>query len=347
MPVTASTPDELAAVLQEALQHANRGDGTLLAQINALRDAQEAIGIHLGTIDATLTDLERRLDALEQPAEPPGQRFPGDPGPGLIRWGSSFEGSDADAAAWQGGALAGQPYRYYEAGGDSATSVVTRAGAVADMGMIPFPSLKLPGSWASVAAGDHDEWLADIAAGLAMASKPVWLTLHHEPLGDGDPADYRAMYAHAVPLMREHAGGNVAFGPVFNGFAYETRTQEQLAFHVDWPLVDFFGFDLYNAWPAGSWREFRDRASFVLPHIPEGMPWIVGEFGCREDPSDPARGALWLHDAHTFAVDNGAAAMCYFNSGRNSPDGPWILSGERLAAWLDLLSDEHTAPPLT
>lgn len=67
-------------------------------------------------------------------------------------------------------------------------------------GRIPVVSTKLSGSWASAATGSNNTRLDGAVNGLVaipgVKSLPItpYLSFHHEPEGDGTPADYNAMW---------------------------------------------------------------------------------------------------------------------------------------------------------
>ncbi len=69
---------------------------------------------------------------------------------------------------------------------------------------------------------------------------------------------------------------------------------------------------------------------------------MVGEYGVRDDPANPGMAAQWMKDAYNFAVANNFQGLSYFNSGANSPDGTWVLTGDRLAAFDANLSNSKT-----
>lgn len=279
---------------------------------------------------------------------PPSGRFFGDPGPGKMYWGSSVEGPTSATTAFEDASMGGlglQPERVYEDSA-SASSILSDISEAHGAGRVPWLDLKFSSSWANVATGADDARLKALAQGCAGKTKPTVLSFHHEPYGDGQSAiSFRAMYAHVTPYMKQFDGGKIVYTVCFNGEPFQSDYAGNAAYVPDPSTYDVFTFDLYNAWSPSNgknWREFSDRASYVMPAIPPGKPWGVGEFGVREDPSNPQRAATWLQNMYDWCVGNGAVMVSYFNSGQNSPDGAWTLDGARLTKWKTLLNDPRT-----
>jgi hypothetical protein len=296
--------------------------------------------------DAQILDLQAALDACRVALT---ARFPGDPGIGLMWWGASVEGGiGPQLAAFE--AATGkptQPFRTYMTKDETASQILNKISQHIGAGRFAWASLKFPMSWAQVAAGGGDTRLVTIADGLAQLPVHTWITLHHEPNKDpGTPAEYRAMWEHIVPLMRQHDGGNVAYMLVIGGENFESDPTLAASYIPDPSVFDGFGFDLYNAFSMTNgkqWRQFGERADFILPFVPESKPVVVAEFGCREDTRDPDRATTWLTNMYEYCQAHGFAAVSYFNSGANSPDGTWALDGARLNRYIQLLNDPRTA----
>jgi hypothetical protein len=280
--------------------------------------------------------------------------FPGDPGPGQMLYGASMDGGDPDAfEAQQLGGRALQPFRCFFQSTDTATAVINTTAAHQADGRLPWISLKLPGSgstrWGNFAAGQSDTWFRAILNGLNGLSRPTWLTLHHEPAtGDnsGSTTDYRNMYAHAMPLVQSLAGSKVALAPIFVGEEFESSLSHAVQYIPAASDMSFFGFDIYNAWSptnGKNYRQFSDRASFILPNVPAGKKWAVGEWGVRDDPTNMQRGPAYMQSMYDFCLADGrCAGVSYFNSSQNSPDGPWTLTGVRLSKFASLQNPNVT-----
>jgi hypothetical protein len=213
-------------------------------------------------------------------------------------------------------------------------------------GRIPLISTKVPGSWASVAAGDQDAWLMDRIRALATIKGPIWLALHHEPSGDGSASDWVAMQQHAHKLIKANST-NIALVGILNGWDFKKKNGDPAAYNM--PVgtgVDVMGFDSYNGWSPSNgkaWQPVSDVFSPATTIASWGYPTLVGEYGVRTDPDNPGRAAQWLRDAYAYAAAHNFVGLSYFNSAKNSPDGSWALDSERLPAFRDSLRGAFTA----
>lgn len=270
--------------------------------------------------------------------------IPAMPPPGRMYYGSSIEGADSNLTAFEDAHMGGagmQFYRKYFQTGSSAASIVNSVSSNVGQGRQVLASFKFPVSWQQVAAGADDARMTAVAQGFNSLSLPTWVIFHHEPNGDTNstnqrPEDFRAMYAHLTALFRQHAPGMVAVVLCLNGQPLEANPGVATQLIPDDGDYDLFGFDRYNAWwppDGGTWRWPEDTLGELMPYVPAGKRWVIGEFGCREDPTNLAKAPDWLRRHYDFCLANGAAAVCYFNSGANSPEGPWVLDGARLTEW--------------
>lgn len=271
--------------------------------------------------------------------------FPGDPCGGTMYYGASVEGGDPrtlETELSQGLTL----FRSYMNSSTSASKFASRASTDVAAGRVPLISTKVPGSWGDVANGTYDTWLLDRIKALAAVDGPVWLTLHHEPRGDGDPADWVRMQQHARMLIDAHST-NIALVGILNGwdFLEKNGTPERWRMPVG-TGVHVMGFDSYNPWSPTNGVDWKAADKAFSPGVTIqgwGYPTLVGEHGVRTDPDNPGRSAQWLKDAYDYALSHGFVGMSYFDSGANSPDGTWDLTGERLEQFGRNLSRGETA----
>ena len=270
--------------------------------------------------------------ALVRSAPPCVERFAGDPCAGSLYYGASVEGGDPrplESEVGTGLTL----FRSYMQASTPASKFVSRASADVAAGRIPLISTKVPGSWADVANGKQDPWLLDRIKALAAVQGPVWLVLHHEPRGDGDPADWVRMQQHARTLIDQHAD-NIALVGVLNGWDFLQKNGNPGAYnHPVGTGVHIMGFDSYNPWSptnGKAWRSVDQTFSPATTIDAWGYPTLVAEHGVRDDPQQPSRAADWLREAVQYAVDHDFVGLSYFDSGANSPDGTWELDGARL-----------------
>lgn len=273
-------------------------------------------------------------------------QFPGDPRcSGDMYYGASVEGGDPTTLESQTGHRLSL-YRSYMHADTPVSRFVSRASADVAAGRLPLISTKVPGSWASVANGDQDAWLLERVRALATVRGPVWLALHHEPSGDGNPADWVRMQQHARRVIDANST-NIALVGILNGWDFKQRNgNPEVWNHPVGTGVDVMGFDSYNGWSPTNgkqWQEAADVLSPALTIATWGYPTLVGEHGCRTDPTRPGRAAQWMRDAYAFAVSHGFVGMSYFDSGLNSPDGTWELDAERLPVFRASLVADTTA----
>lgn len=230
---------------------------------------------------------------------------------------------------------------YFQAGQEDLLAARCRADVRA--GRAPLVSIKPRGSWAETAR--DDAWLDRLVEPLSDVTGPVFLVIHHEPEDDaarfGSPADYVAMQRAAL-ARAARAGSNVTVVPVLSSWSFDERASRSPA---EWNVEDapVYGFDLYNPWsPTNSkdWVSFSDQLA-VSAREAGGRPLVVGEYGCRSDPSQPGRAAEWMVSAFNSALEADIVAMAYFNSDRNTRDETWELDHETLPVFAHLLRDHH------
>lgn len=272
-------------------------------------------------------------------------RFAGDPGTGRLYYGAS---TDKDLGAWERsmGSTLSMHRTYHQAGGVAGLVAAVKADLAA--GRLPHASTKCPGSWQDVAAGTHDEWLRSLRRQLAAVDQPVLLTFHHEPENDSGgagraAADYVAMQTHIIALFAKRAP-KVTIVPVLQGWSFDPSNAKRDPAPWNVPTASVVGFDLYNPFSSSTarWVTLETRLKQVSSFAGD-RPIAIGEYGCREDPFDPDRGAQWMRDAFASARDYNVVSMSYFNSSRNAPDGTWHLDGGRAVVFERRLESPNVA----
>lgn len=284
------------------------------------------------------------------PRPNPGQcneTFPGEPCAGEMYYGASVEGGDPrtlEARAGAGLTL----FRSYMQPSTPAARFESRAVADIAAGRIPLISTKVPGTWASVAAGNHDAWLTERIKVLAGVKGPVWLVLHHEPRGDGNAADWVRMQQHARDLIDRYST-NIALVGILNGWDFLERNGNPQAYrHPVGTGVDILGFDSYNRYTPKNGMEWKGVEEAMSPGLTIqswGYPTLVGETGVHAVAGDGGRGAGWIRDQFAYGVSHDFVGISYFDSTANSTDGGWVLTGDRLAAFAKNLSLGSVARP--
>jgi hypothetical protein len=297
-------------------------------------------GVGLGAVAVGVTIAELLGDGsggqtqLRESALATGTRFPGDPGPGRLFYGASImPGLSLSALEQTLDHRLTLRRSYFNA--DQVDDLVRRATDDHDSARLPVVSTKLPGSWAEVAAGDHDAWLHDLLDRLDALTKPVMLSLHHEPEDDvGEsgmaPADWVAVQQRAIGAAQ---GKAITILPILMSYTFLPQSQRV---PDEWWVDDaaVIGIDGYNPWSPSTdaaWVTFEERMAPVRGYAPD-MPLLVAEYGCRTPSDTPARAGTWMRDALAYAVDHEIVGMAYFDSSLNSPDGSWILDAVRTRA---------------
>lgn len=325
-----------------------QADETRIAKLEAALAAERAKDT---TDEAKLADLQAQIDALKAPVPPVNP--PPVPPSTKVLFGASVQGEDPAPLEAMVGHTLGVHRTYWQAGDIGACTAAMKDDAA--HGRASIVSFKLPGTWADMAAGKHDDWLAQL--GQLAAALPAVLCLHHEPendIGTGQqPGDYKAMYTHARPLI-EKAAPKIALTPIYMSGKYNPVSTPNPAIRLrleDWldpAMCGAVGFDAYNHWTSGgtaAWRTVPDTFGHFLDDIARvapSLPVYVAEWGVRTDPATPGKAAQWMHDAHTYLTGRSVKAMSFFSSSQNVNDGgtPWALIGgdERTTAFAQLLT---------
>jgi hypothetical protein len=266
------------------------------------------------------------------PSIPPGTRFPGDPGTGRLYFGSSIPFDEPISEV----EISSHPTvsrRFYRPGQENALLAMTRRDRAA--GVLPFVSMKPPGTWQSVARGDFDSWLSMLLGGLARVPGPVMFAVQHEPENDVSPGQtpghWVAMQQRVIGLARQQAP-RVTVVPVLMQYTFApTSGRDPLQWLV--PGADLQGIDVYNPWlPTDSreWVSFPDLLGAVQSVVTD-VPVVVPEYGCLTDPADVSRTRRWFYDAFDYAVANNVVGLAYFN-GSGSDGVSWRADRTRNAA---------------
>jgi len=295
------------------------------------------------SLAAELRALADRVDALDAgpPPPPPWQaRFPGDTRPGTLRWGASITGNGDPVARHE--TAAGHPLgirrTFWQAGQVDKMAATARADLAAKR--LPWVSVKPPASWAAVAGGQHDAWIAGVWAELAGVGGPVWFTLNHEPENDGPPAaDWRAMQSRFAARRPQNAQ-QVAFASILMAWTFDPKSGRKPA---DWwvdGVWDLAGIDYYATSESqpieagGQWvaarRFYGDR----------GIDLAVGEWANRgSDAAAAARMRAWFDHLVASASDGGGARVVGASNFDSTANGGWELSGAPLEEFRRLMRD--------
>jgi hypothetical protein len=213
----------------------------------------------------------------------------------------------------------------------SFSAPLTLAQEACSDGMYPVLSFKTGGySWAEVAAGDADVALRALAARLASLSCAVFVTIHHEPAGDGTAADWAAMEVHALPVLGGPIGGKIQVGVIGNGWWWSPTqgyTDAEIATYITPGVIavsDVIGSDTYQmAATAEEPATEITRMGTWARRVGGVRALGVGEFNAATSAAitdtttalaaDPlfAWGCLWNADGKTVTVLSGARLTAF------------------------------------
>lgn len=305
---------------------------TLAGQVDGLVASNSAKQSTIDGMTAELADLRIQLqkakDALNA-QEAAGMRF------------GAAVGGNADPVPFEtslGRKL--QVHRTYF--GNNTAGVVAQCKADIAAGRIPIVSIKYgaadaAGSWTAAwkanAAGTYDASFKDLYIKLEALKGEIWVVIYHEPEGDGDIAQWKAMQTHFAGITRP---ANVKLGVALTGYPQFGGSNAAYKLPAIFPAgqFDFVGFDTYQRYgttDAGlNWtpldNHFAQAEAFSKS---KGIPWVLTETGVTNEAFAANPGAI--DDLVDIAEAHGCSALSYFNSELNSK-GTWILSGAKLAA---------------
>lgn len=237
----------------------------------------------------------------------------------------------------------------------------------ASAGRIPMVSLRSvrAGSgervpWARIASGAEDQYLARVADSLREWGVPFFFILDAEPEAmvpeSGSPEEFRAAWRRVVDLFRARGVANASF--VFTTEAWSFRAEADRLQLMDdlYPgdaHVDWIASDPYNFYEDGRWASFVDEIepwyAWARREHP-AKPLAIAEWGSKEDPSDPARKAAWLHDALVALQTRfpEIKAVVYFDESKAERGvvNDWRIdtSAESLRAFAQIANHEHLRP---
>lgn len=208
------------------------------------------------------------------------------------------------------------------------------------LGKIPWPSLSLTGSgiWASVAAGDYDSELEQLAAWFPTDS-PCYLTFQHEwehHQECGTPTDYANMYRHVYPLMKA-INPNLKIVPI--SFIWQWDQTSTAEHDAGFPGVDYcdgLACDTYwYSWQGKpkSMLQYGDFANWYSWASTKGLPLHITEWGYYTT-GDNSRGDA-ITEFGNWAIDHGFESLQYWDSntgnGGTPGTGDWNVDGDQHA----------------
>jgi hypothetical protein len=162
--------------------------------------------------------------------------------------------------------------------------------------------------WSDIAAGVHDAYIDARIADIKAFGKPLFMSFETEPEANigvcnratkgGTAAEYVAAYRHVHDRFRAKGVTNVVWVVHWMGWSGHYTLYPQI-----WPgddYVDWVGWDPYNWYTChnNSWHDFTATAKPFYDwlntnsgpgHNYSFKPYMLSEFGTREDPAVPTR----------------------------------------------------------
>lgn len=213
---------------------------------------------------------------------------------------------------------------------------ISTAHSEAAAGRMSILSFKVPNNdWVGTAQGAYDPQLQDLTSRLDAVDGKVFVTLHHEPMGDGSPSDYAAMLSHALPILS--APDNVDAGPIVNGFWWSAQAQGLTDAEIaQWLTPDVLAkSDIVAAdtYQGGTTADPGEEAAVKIVRF---SAWAdragVTRLGIGEYNGLTAKSITAAGDA--ILADRRFVFAAIFNSNVNNRDGvSWLLTGDRLEAF--------------
>ncbi len=223
---------------------------------------------------------------------------------------------------------------------------INLAKSEAAAGRMPILSFKVPANdWAGVAQGKYDAQLKSLATELSKVDGQVFVTLHHEPVGDGTPTNYAAMMRRALPILG--APANVDAGPIVNGFWWSKTamgyTDAEIAQWLPADVLAVSEVVAADTYQGGDATKPGENAGVKIARMSAWADRVgvkrlgIGEYNGVDAASITAAGDALLADPRfVFAA--------IFNSNVNNRDGiNWALTGDRLAAFQETVAKSRAA----
>jgi hypothetical protein len=180
--------------------------------------------------------------------------------------------------------------------------------------------------WASIANGDQDTQLKNVASAIAAFGHPVYFSFHHEPENDvknGTSADFKAAFERVRMAFDKFGATNVTWLVALMASTYKGGHGGADAWLPDPGSYSYVGVDGYNRWPlvkVPGWRSFE--TIFGPAHdkaVQLAKPLFVAEYGsieqtCSYPDGDPNAKAAWFTAAaQTVQTWNNVVAIAYSN----------------------------------
>jgi beta-mannanase len=220
-------------------------------------------------------------------------------------------------------------------------------------------STNTPVSWASIANGSQDAVIDAQADRIRAFGRPLFMDFSQEPEAEvddgryGTVADFAAAYRHIVQRFRARGATNVSWVWSVMGYSGYYSYYTGGLYPGD-DVIDWIGWDPYNWYlcHGSAWKSFAEKVSgfygWLNANGHADKPFMLSEFGSRENDLDPLAKGQWFRDAlatlkaGTFPK---LKALVYFDSNR-AHECDWRIdtSPASLAGFRRLGSDPYLNP---
>lgn len=278
-------------------------------------------------------------------------RFPGDPNPrvsGKAYWGEGYSGNGDVKARHE--TSVGKSVSIHRTFFNTWPAPASLYSTVKDdhvNNRLPFVSVKLP-SWTNAAAGQYNTDIDQMLKQLDVNGKPVWLTIHHEPEGGGgtnapdDPGGapaWRNMQTVIRQRMNVVGAKNIAFMPILMSYTWNPASGRN---PDDWwvpGIWDAYIVDHYRDTTTGNMFTSNQWSNFVTWAEVRNIPFGTGEWGNR---GTDAQAAQEMQDFWEWGFINrkDVIAHTYFDSGLNTTNGSWEITGDPLVKFRQILGTD-------
>ncbi len=217
-------------------------------------------------------------------------------------------------------------------------------------------------SWKTIAAGKHDVYIQQVAAGAAAYHYPFllrvleemdgnWYPWGYSVNGNTNPADFVTAWKHIVDIFRKEGATNVQFvwclsAGVLNAsrISQYGDTLKQIYpgdDYVDWVALD--GYGALAGTPGNTLQVvFQPAYEFIKANT--HRPIIFYEVGASENPRDPMGKANWITEGFLTTIPTvfpDVKAVAWFDGPADNGKEDWAVdtSQNSLNAWKQVVAN--------
>jgi hypothetical protein len=204
------------------------------------------------------------------------------------------------------------------------------------------------GKWGALPAGAHMHvsWKGDVTQlgpWLSTINRPVYITWHHEPMGDVVPATYRATAGQITGIVDAHPNKHLVLGhgPIVTRYWLDENSGNP----ADWayPGMTHYGIDCYMNVPSASvYYDNTKMFTTVFNKVRSAHPGIrllVPEYGLSRITSDTTgagRAAAIRNHINFLRTQPDVDAVAYFNNAVQFPQYAITPTSPEGQAWIEM-----------